>query len=367
MSNPFAIQQAAPRQPGALAQTDAAKAVAEVQAQAVLAKNFPRDPAAAYDTVMLACRRPKLAAEAIYQYARGGSDITGPSIKLAKALALAWGNISSGWRVISATETESTVQAYAWDLQANTKAERTFQVPHIRTANEWRNDANGKRVKVPVVTQLTDPRDIYETIANMAARRERACILDLIPSDVVQEALTTCEETQKADVKITPELIQKLVQTFAGYGVSRTAIEKRIQRKIDAITPALVVMLRKLVTSLKDGISVAADHFDLSDDVADVTPEKGARTRTEKVAAAVAKASSEAAPPPADETPTVPTKTDVLREAALAVEEGAEASYVRALLERDGLFDAAAVEQEVERLFPSAAARPGRRRAGYED
>lgn len=369
MSNPFAIQQSAPRQLGALAQTDAAKAVAEVQAQLVVAKNFPRDQAAAYDKVMMACRRPKLAAEAVYQYARGGSDITGPSIKLAKAMALSWGNIASGWRVISATETESTVQAYAWDLEANTKAERTFQVPHSRTANEWRPDPEtGRRVKVPVVHALTDPRDIYETIANMAARRERACILDLIPSDVVQDALVECEQTQKADVKVTPELVSTMVQVFAGHGVTKAAIEKRIQRKLEAITPALVIMLRRIAQSLKDGMSVAADHFEI-DDLAEAAPTVERKTRAEKVTDAVRRA-AEAAPaeePAKDAAPAAPTRAAVLAEAEKAIAEGADAPYIRALLERDGLFDDAGVDGHLERLFPPAAKSSGRVRRGYED
>lgn len=44
---------------------------------------------------------------------------------------------------------------------------------------------------------LTDSRDIYEATANFGARRMRACILGVIPGDVVDMAVNECKETQK--------------------------------------------------------------------------------------------------------------------------------------------------------------------------
>jgi len=44
--------------------------------------------------------------------------------------------------------------------------------------------------------------------------------------------------------------------------VTKAQIEKRIHRRIDAIHPAQVVMLRGVYRSLKDGMSKAADWFE---------------------------------------------------------------------------------------------------------
>ena len=41
----------------------------------------------------------------------------------------------------------------------------------------------------------TDPRDIYEMVANQGARRLRACILGIIPGDVVGASVEECQKT----------------------------------------------------------------------------------------------------------------------------------------------------------------------------
>ncbi|MDI6567144.1 hypothetical protein QL295_21740, partial [Bacillus subtilis] len=68
----------------------------EVQAARVIAKKFPRDVYAAFDRIKKACDRRLLAENAVYEYPRGGTKVSGPSIRLAEALAQNWGNIDYG-------------------------------------------------------------------------------------------------------------------------------------------------------------------------------------------------------------------------------------------------------------------------------
>ena len=82
----------------ALANTDQNRAVAEVQSAMVVARMNPRNQVEAMDRILNACTRPSLAATAVYSYARGGTDITGPTIRLAETIAGAWGNIQYGVR-----------------------------------------------------------------------------------------------------------------------------------------------------------------------------------------------------------------------------------------------------------------------------
>ncbi|BBP87435.1 hypothetical protein BsIDN1_10530 [Bacillus safensis] len=63
----------------------------EVQAAMVVAKKFPRDVYAAFERIKKACERKLLAESAVYEYPKGGSKISGPSIRLAEALAQNWG------------------------------------------------------------------------------------------------------------------------------------------------------------------------------------------------------------------------------------------------------------------------------------
>ncbi len=256
-ANPFASMVTAKQQQStAVANTDQQRAVAEVQAAMMIARMNPRDPIAAVDRILNACTRPTLANAAVYNYSRGGSDISGPSIRLAEAMAQSWGNMQFGIRELDQGGGSSTVQAFAWDVETNTRREVTFQVPHVRHTR-----AGTKK--------LEDPRDVYEMVANQGSRRLRACILAVIPGDVTEAAVAQCETTMHASADISPEGVAKLLQAFSAYGVTKAHIEKRIQRRVDAIQPAQVVSLRKIYASLKDGISAASDWFDAAEEQGD--------------------------------------------------------------------------------------------------
>ncbi len=268
-ANPFAATAPQAKQPGALAQTDQQRAIAEVQAALAIARANPRDPVQAMDRVLNACCRPTLAEAALYQFSRGGSDITGPSIRLAEAVAQAWGNIQFGIRELEQRPGESVVQAYAWDVETNTRREMTFTVPHIRHTRKGSY-------------RLEDPRDIYETVANQGARRLRACILSVIPGDVIEAAVKQCELTLNAHADTSPEALEKMVEAFGKFGVTRAQIEKRIQRRLDAITPAHMVTLKKIYASLRDGMSVPADWFEPEQQAQPEAPEPASKTESLK-------------------------------------------------------------------------------------
>lgn len=249
--NPF---QTSRRENNAIAETSQQREIAEVQAAMVIAKKFPRDPVEAMDRILNACTRPSLAEGALYSYGRGGSDVTGPSIRLAEALAQSWGNLQFGIRELSQSNGESTVEAFAFDLETNTRQVKVFQVPHIRYTR------NGTK-------KLEDPRDIYELVANQGARRLRACILGVIPGDVVDAAVRQCETTLHTSADVSPERIKSMVDAFeANYGVTAEMIQKRIGRRIDAINAALIVQLKKIYQSLKDGMSKPSDWFEVGEE-----------------------------------------------------------------------------------------------------
>lgn len=233
------------------AASESSKAMAEIQSAMMIAKMNPRDAVAAVDRILNACTRKGLAETAIYNYSRGGTDISGPSIKLAETIAQNWGNMSFGIRELENSNGESTIQAYCWDIETNTRREVTFTVPHIRYSKKGS-------------TQLTDPRDIYEAVANSGSRRLRACILAVIPGDVIEAALEQCEITLKANADTSAEGIKKLLAAFASFKITQAQIEKFIQRRIDTIQPAQVVRLKKVYASLKDGMSKPGDWFEES-------------------------------------------------------------------------------------------------------
>lgn len=98
-------------------------------------------------------------------------------------------------------------------------------------------------------------------VANNGARRLRACILGVIPGDVIDDAVNQCEKTIHASADTSPEAVQKLVIAFEQFNVTKKDIEDYIQRRLDAITAANIVALRKIFTSLRDGMSSPKDWF----------------------------------------------------------------------------------------------------------
>ena len=251
VQNPFGRQQSISAS-NAVANSDAERAIQEVQAAMVIAKKFPRDSIDAMDRILNACTRSSLANTALYCYTRGGQEITGPSIRLAEAIAQEWGNMQFGIRELSTENGRSTVEAFAWDIQSNTKQVKTFQVAHSRKARGQ-------------VTTLTDPRDIYELIANHGARRMRACILSVIPGDVVEAAVNQCEVTQANNVDVSPEAIQKMIAAFSeSFSVTKEMIEKRIGKRCEAINASQLLNLRRIFQSLKDGMSKQSDWFEFA-------------------------------------------------------------------------------------------------------
>ncbi len=243
-----------PKASGAMIAAMESRESQQVQVAMLAAKRFPRDEKAALDRILNSCSREGLASQSQYSFARGGTDIAGPSIRLAEAIAQHWGNIECGWRELDRAKDAdgvgvSTVEAYAWDMESN------FRIPRSFTVRHWRDTKKGGYA-------LSDERDIYELCANQAARRLRACILGVIPGDIVEEAVKQCDATLAASADTGPESQKRIIEAFQPYGVSKAQIEAKIQRRISAITAAQVITLRKIVMSLKDGMSSPADWFE---------------------------------------------------------------------------------------------------------
>lgn len=260
--NPFGSRDLAARTSGALVEVEQQRAIAETQAAMIIAKRFPRDEAEAMDKILQACTRPSLAEAALYSYSRGGTEVTGPSIRLAEAIAQSWKNLQFGIRELTQKGGESEVEAFAWDVENNTRQLKVFRVPHLRYTKKGSY-------------ALEDPRDVYEMVANQGARRLRACILGVIPGDVIEAAVKQCEMTLKTKAEVTPERLTSLLEKFAEFHVTKDMIEKRIQRRIDAMTPALMVQLGKIYNSLKDGMSSIGDWFETAP-AAEGDPKTGA-------------------------------------------------------------------------------------------
>lgn len=244
------------------------RAKSEIEAALTIAAAKPRDEKRAVARILNACQRPGLAERAQYRYSRGGTDICGASIDLLEVCAQHWGNIEFGFRELARypgegnKPGESVVEAFAWDLETNTRRRTQFTVQHAMKA--------GGRTKT-----LTDPRDIYEFIANHAQRRVRTCLENLIPRDIVEDACGECDKTLQASINDIGKASSEMAKAFASIGVTKEMIEGRIQRSIASITAAQIIGLRKVYKSIKDGLSEPSDWF-AAPEAQDNTPKASA-------------------------------------------------------------------------------------------
>lgn len=235
----------------------------EVQGAIFMAKQFPRDQFEASNRINKMCSRMSLAKVSQYTYPRGGQKVNGPSIRLAEAIAQAWGNIDYGVIELSNSNGLSEMMAYAWDLETNVRRSMVFSVKHERDTK------TGK-------TNLTDNRDIYELTANMGARRVRACILGVIPADVVDEALAICNKVLvEGEGKNFDDSLKNMLATFEKvHKVTRKQIEDYIGYPIANFIAEDLVTLKGVHDAIKEGIAKREDYFNLKREVADPLAEK---------------------------------------------------------------------------------------------
>lgn len=230
------------------------RAVEEIQAAMIIAQKFPRDVTQSVDRIRAACDQIQVAESALYSYKRGDKLVEGPSIRLMEMMAQCWGNIDSHTKEVRQGddhgERYSEVETMAWDMETNTRSRKTFRVPHKRYTRDGSY-------------ALTDPRDIYETVANNGSRRLRACLEAVIPSYVRQMAVDKCKETLRNKVHITQETIKGLLHTFADVDVSQDMIAQFLGHPITLqdLTRSEYMNLRGIYAAIRDNQQKVDDFF----------------------------------------------------------------------------------------------------------
>jgi hypothetical protein len=227
------------------------RAIAEVKAAVVVAQQCPRDVNAAVEMMRESCAHPALASRAFFRYSRGGSQITGPSIHLARELARLWGNIQYGIKELRRDDQagESEMLADAWDVQTNTRSSSIFIVKHKRDTKNGQKD-------------LTDLRDIYENNANQGARRVREAIFAVLPPWFIEEAKDLCMRTiEHGGGKPVATRIADAVNWFKGAHVRVAQIEEKLGRKRSEWEAADVAQLEVIARSIRNGETTTADEF----------------------------------------------------------------------------------------------------------
>lgn len=271
------------------------RAAQEIQAAMQIAKLAPRNTFEARNRILQDCQRKSLAQKAVYCYRKGNAMVTGPSIRLAETLAKNWGNIDFGTVELERTPGvgkepgESTMMTYAWDLETNTRQTKVFTVRHKRDTKQGSYN-------------LDDDREVYELTANQGARRLRACILGVIPGDIVEDAVKQCEKSMAGGEGPLVDRIRDMAKVFQDdFQVSVQMLEKFLGHKLEVTSETELVRMGQIYRTLDDGMSRREDYFEIDATQAGKAPELNAAV------AAAAPAPQPAQPPtPAQAAPAAP-------------------------------------------------------------
>ena len=255
-------------------QIEQARAVADVLAAVEAAKRWPRDEDAAERRMVKSCQRRLVADRAFWSFPRSGETLTGPTIDLARTVGAIWTNFQWGISELGrddgspTTEGMSTMIAWAWDLETNTRASTSFLVPHARDTKRGRQ-------------RLGELRDVYENNANQGARRVREMIFGLLPDWYVETAVETCRGVVEGQDEPIEKLRAETGKLLQPLGVDLSLVLARVGRTAWAeTTRGDLATLRIIAKTISRGEGTVRELF--PDPTARVVPAAAERvTRDE--------------------------------------------------------------------------------------
>ena len=113
---------------------------------------------------------------------------------------------------------------------------------------------------------LDSERDIYELCANMASRRIRACILQVLPGWLTDEAMEAVKITQENGFKRSKDdILRSLEANFLVYGVTRARLEARLGHKLEEMSVNELRDLSNVYNGIVEGVRKVRDEFPVDD------------------------------------------------------------------------------------------------------
>ena len=308
--------------PAAVAAAETVKA--RISAAYLVAMQNPRDEDQARARILAACRRPLFAEKVEYSKPAGGQSIKGPSVRFAELAIREWGNIMTETQVVYENEDYRRIRVTLMDLQTNASHSKEIQVSkRVERRSKGGRDALIKQGRdvlgerqnsygdTVYIVRATD-EELYQKEAALISKAVRNEGLRLIPSDIVDEGISTARATMRNEVAEDPDAYRKQVMdAFAALNILPADLEQFLGHPISTASVAEMEELRGVYQALKEGDATWSDYLDqpgTSGDVKDKT-----LSQAEKLKQRVAKAKNGAA-------------SEGSKEAATPAEAGAESS-----------------------------------------
>lgn len=235
----------------------ATKERALIEGAYVMAKKFPRNEDDARARIIKTCASYTFAEKAKYKKPIGKDFIIGPSIRLAEEMFRQWGHLRVEGVVLYDDDMRRIIQVSALDLQTGSNGIMQFTIE--KTVE--RKNATGRIIisermnsyneKVSLVVATEDEVMVKQNATLSKYRRN--LILQIIPNDILQDALAKVDATIKAGIAANPEREKKIVMdNFAKIGVLPSDIEKYLGHPIAQIVPDEIAELKDVYVTITE-------------------------------------------------------------------------------------------------------------------
>lgn len=253
----------------------AARAKAEVEARFLMAMHRPRDLDTFRQRLLKECRRPGFAAVAEYErpVGREFNEETkhweqkiarGPSIRLLETAIQHFGNIDAQAPVTYETDEVRVVRALMVDLETNAswstdvvvpkrvekRADKSGGPPKGREVISQRTNSSGE------TTYTVNATDSEVTVLQSAliSKAQRKNGERLLPSDILQEALSECRKTVQTEDAQDPDAAKRrVIDGFASINITPRDLVEYLSKPLDRLNPADVKELRGIFVSVNNG------------------------------------------------------------------------------------------------------------------
>lgn len=228
---------------------------AEIDMQIATAKRYPRDlKQVVQDAIAIVTMDQEAAESCKYKIRRGGKEITGPTVHMAKIILGQFGNVRASARVISNDGKTITSQGVCHDLQKNVWV--GIEVKRRITDKEGR-------------TFSEDMQTVTGNAANSIALRN--AVYSVVPKSIIDSVFQAAERKIIGELSDNDKFIARRKAVFDGfretYGLSEERVLMAVNLKvITALKPEHLVDLISIAQSLKDGDTTVDESFPLTEE-----------------------------------------------------------------------------------------------------
>lgn len=235
----------------------ATKERALIEGAYIMAKKFPRNEDDSRARIIKTCSSFTFAEKAKYKKPIGRDFIIGPTIRLAEEMFRQWGHLRVEAVVLYDDDRRRIIQVSALDLQTGSNGIMQFTVEKtVERKNAAGREIISERMnsyneKVSIVVATEDEVMVKQNA--ILSKYRRNLILQIIPNDILTDALTAVDKAMKAGIAADPQAAKKMVMdNFAKIGVMPTDIEKYLGHPIAQIVPEEIVELKDVFNTISE-------------------------------------------------------------------------------------------------------------------